>query len=184
MPMRHASRWIATVTRAGLVLLLGACAAGGTSGAPGTPDVTSGPPATATTPPPATSPQDTTRPPNPPVTGAAQGRVTVSRTGGIAGVMQVLQVEQDGSWVFTDKRRAITKSGRLTAAQRQQLVGLVTSPAFVREARMTPAGMCNDGFLYAVQVGSLVARQDDCGSSSQQPTLSAVIDLMVDATDL
>jgi hypothetical protein len=110
--------------------------------------------------------------------------VIVSRTGGLAGVMQVLRVEQDGSWVFTDKRRNTTMSGRLNDVQRQQLVGFLTSAAFAREARMTPMGVCNDGFVYAVQVGNMVARLDDCGSGGNQPTLSGVIDLLVDATAL
>jgi hypothetical protein len=167
---------------AGLVLSLVACAAPGTgsgSAATTSPAATPGAPATSDPPVPATSP------PPPPVTGPALSRVTVIRTGGIAGVMESIQIEADGSWTYVNRRGGSPKTGRLTSTQRQQLVGLLGSAAFSREARMPPvAGVCNDGFIYSIQMGDLAARYDDCGTAGQRPTLEAVVDLLVNATEL
>jgi hypothetical protein len=167
---------------AGLVLALAACAAPGTGPGPSattSPSTTPGAPATSEPPDPATSP------PGPPVTGPALSRVTVIRTGGIAGVMQSIQIEADGSWTYVDRRTGDPKTGRLTSAQRQQLVGLLGSAAFSREARMPPpAGVCNDGFIYSIQIGDVATRYDDCGNAGQRPTVEAVINLLVNATAL
>jgi hypothetical protein len=112
-------------------------------------------------------------------------RVTVTRTGGIAGVSQSLRVDPNGAWIYVDRRPVAQKSGRLTGAQLSQLVSLVTRPAFAREARMPPqAGMCNDGFIYTVTVGEFTASFDDCATTGDRPTTQAVIDLLVDATPL
>ena len=112
-------------------------------------------------------------------------RVTVTRTGGIAGVSQSLRVEPNGSWIYVDRRPVAQKSGRLTEAELRQLVSLVTGPAFAREAHMPPpVGTCNDGFIYAITFGEISARYDDCATASDRPTTAAVIDMLVDATPL
>ena len=112
-------------------------------------------------------------------------RVTVARTGGIAGVSQTLRVEPDGSWIYVDRRPVAQKTGRLAEPDFRQLVSLVTGPAFAREARMAPpVGTCSDGFIYTVTIGELTARYDDCATESERPTTASVIDLLVDATPL
>jgi hypothetical protein len=187
--MPHASQWIRTagprvLITAGLILSSAACAAGGTPQS----QVTPTPPQSATT-----SPDPTSSPPGPsqtgspapPPTGSGLSRVTVIRSGGIAGVMQSVRVDADGSWVYVDRRTGAPKSGKLSDAQRRQLTSLIAAPAFAREARMPPsAGVCNDGFIYAISVGDMTARYDDCASSGRQPTLEAVVNLLVDATAL
>ena len=185
VPMSHASRWIKAAGLCLLVpatlMLLAACAGEGTPLATPSPSVTPG--ADATTGPP--GPTATVSPGHaPPLTGPALSRVTVTRSGGIAGVNQSVRIEADGSWVYTDKRRGTSQSGRLDNAQRQRLASLVTGAALANEARLSPAGVCNDGFVYAIQVGDMTARLDDCGSTGRQPTLAAVVDLLVDATAL
>ena len=182
--MPHASRWIGTVLLVAGLGGLAACAAP-TTQAPGTPGPTTASPSASATPTPTSGPTTATTTNPPPVTGGgALGRVTVSRSGGIAGVMQTVRLEADGSWTYTDRRKGNSRSGRLTDGQRQQLLGLLAAPGFAREARMNPAGGCADAFVYAIQVGDVVARFDDCGTTNQQPTLAAIIDLVVDATAL
>jgi VCBS repeat-containing protein len=197
--MPYASRWIATsgagvtwfravslgaLIVTGLVVPLAGCATSGTGQA--TPSATASPSATptpgTTTPPPSDQPLTNTG--GPPDTGQAMSRVVVARSGGIAGVMQVLTVDTNGSWTYADKRRGTSQTGHLSSGQRQQLAGLVTSSNFVREARMSPMGTCNDAFVYSITVGSMTARFDDCDNAGRQPTMAAVINLMVDATPM
>jgi hypothetical protein len=187
--MPHASRWIRAVALGGLIpaalaLSLAACAAPGTDPlAPTSASPSTSPGAQTTSAPP--GPATTSPAPPPPPSGAALSRVTVIRSGGIAGVMQSLQIEADGSWTYVDRRSGDPKTGRLTSTQRQQLAGLLRSAAFSREARMPPpVGVCNDGFVYSIQMGGLSARLDDCGTAGQRPTLEAVVDLLVTATEL
>ena len=83
--------------------------------------------------------------------------MTVTRTGGIAGVRQTIRIAANGWWTYQDGRSGASDSGRLTATQRQLLTRLVTDPDFVREAREAPAPgiVCNDGFVYSLSVGGV-----------------------------
>src|SRR4030088_379791 len=77
--------------------------------------------------------------------------VTVTRTGGLAGVLQVLAVAADGSWTFTDRRAGTSQQGKLTTAQHQDLARLLTDPALAAESHRSPApGSCADGFRYTI----------------------------------
>lgn len=176
--MRHASGWIRAVGSAGLVLVLAACA--GTTGEPA-PVSTSATP----TPSPTSSEPVGTRSPGPPVTGPAFGPVSVTRTGGIAGVTQTVRIGADGSWTYTEGRGGTATRGRLTEAEQAQLAGLVTSAAFAQEARLRPQpGQCADMFVYTITVGEFTGRYDECPSAGQRPTLNAVVSLLVGATAL
>jgi hypothetical protein len=102
------------------------------------------------------------------VTGPAFGPVTVTRTGGIAGVMQTLRIGPDGSWTYTEGRG-----------------GALTRGPFAQEARMRPQpGQCADMFVYTITVGEFTGRYDECPSAGQRPTLNAVVGLLVGATAL
>jgi hypothetical protein len=119
------------------------------------------------------------------VTGPAFGPVTVTRTGGIAGVMQTVRIGADGSWTYTEGRGSTSTRGRLTEAERGQLASLVTSAAFAQEARMRlQPGQCSDTFIYTITVGEFTGRYDECPSAGRRPTLNAVVSLLVGATAL
>ncbi len=188
--MRYTSRWITPVMCLGLALtaVLTACGE----------DTTAGEPSIAATPsadttPSAPAPSPTAVPPSPgttagpaPTGGSSNSStVTVLRSGGIAGVMQELKIEPNGTWRFVDKRGGQSQQGLLGAAQRQQLAQLVRSPAFIAEVRQAPPpGVCNDGFVHAVTVGELSFRYEQCGGKGNRPTIDSVLRLVQGATPM
>lgn len=111
--------------------------------------------------------------------------VTVTRTGGITGAMDELMIGPDGSWTFTNRKTAATQRGRLTSPQVAQLMALVTNPALAAEARMSPPPMaCSDSFVYAISVGDLRLRYDQCGGTGKRPVTEALIAALTEATPL
>jgi hypothetical protein len=111
--------------------------------------------------------------------------VTVTRTGGLAGVMQVLAVAADGSWTFTDRRAGTSQQGKLTTAQHQDLGRLVTDPALAAESRHSPApGSCADGFHYTITFGEMSVRYDQCGTAGKRPLTDQLLALVLDATPM
>ena len=186
--MRQTSRWIGV---AGLYVLIGltglvtltACGGTQTPRAPVTPTATGSAPTPdpeITTP----GPDGSSRPPG--LTPPALVPLTVTRTGGIAGVRQTVRVATDGSWTYQDGRSGMSESGRLAAAQRQELARLLRDPALLREARRSsPPGVCSDGFVYTLNIGEMVLRyDDDCGTAGDRPVTKAALTLLMDATAL
>jgi hypothetical protein len=159
------------------VLLAATLAAGCTTSAP-----PGGSPSPART----ASPAGTASPaPSVGATTAAPQRLTVRRTGGIAGVNQTLTVEVDGSWVYTDARRPAREAGRLTPAQRDRLQQLLASPALADEIlspRSADPG-CADGFRYTLSFGRTSVDRSDCGDL-EGPTLTEIVTLLAGATPL
>lgn len=110
--------------------------------------------------------------------------VKITRTGGIAGVNQSIEIIFDGSWTYTDAKTATTETGTLTAAQRAQLLQLVSDPAFLAEMAAAPNPVaCADGFTYTVQVGQQSSSMVDCGAGGKDKT-AAVLALLADVTPL
>jgi hypothetical protein len=112
------------------------------------------------------------------------GTVTVTRTGGIAGVEHQLVISADGSWVFTDRGTGAVKRGQLTTAQRGEVVELLQSPALAAEARTGgSAAGCNDTFVYSIVVGERSLQYDQC-TAGQRPTTRQLIAALTAATPL
>jgi len=94
--------------------------------------------------------------------GAALPRITIVRTGGIAGVNDTLAVEPTGAWTATDKAGK-QRSGQLTTAQVDSLRPLAADPALAGEAGQSRApSNCADAFNYVVTVGSERIAYEDC----------------------
>jgi hypothetical protein len=151
-------RWLALATFAVVVLLTGCAqaqqggaAAGGTTG-------------------PTSSPG-----------GKAMDRVTITRTGGFAGVNQELTVMPDGGWTYTDKRSGNSQRGQLTADQMTQLGRLVSDPNFAQARAASRGASCADTFIYTVAVGDLSINFDEC-NGKDQPAVKAVIDFVSSVT--
>jgi hypothetical protein len=183
--MRYAPRWIAAVVL-GCVPVLTVAACSSTSGTAESPTTaaTSGSP--IGTPAVASPAETTTGAPRPTTRDAGKPKaVTVIRSGGIAGVMQVLQIAPDGAWTLTDKRSNRVQRGSLTEAQRAQLARLLADPALAAESRRAPpAGQCADAFVYAVTVGELSFRFEQCGDAGNRPRIDAVLNLILDVTPM
>jgi hypothetical protein len=126
-------------------------------------------------------PPVTTAPPEGAGTG---GSVSMQKSGGIAGVMQSVNIAADGSWVYTDRRSGMVRRGNLTSGQRQQITSTLANPALVREASKAGGGVCNDGFVYSIISGQIKVRYASCGGLGNQPALMAVIRAIEDATPM
>jgi hypothetical protein len=185
--MANTSRWITVAAGSAIAVgLLAGCSVPTPSA-----DVSSVPPSSATplvpptpessgsgSPAPKGQPQVSVTPQ--PVVSSAT--VKVSRSGGIAGLNQLLQINPDGSWVFTDRRSGSSKQGRLTAAQLLQLRELTSAPALLADARLpAPPIACADGITWVISVGELTVREEQCGGGNR-PAIDAVIRLVTDAT--
>ncbi len=122
---------------------------------------------------------------SPPATGhsAAAMSVQVSRTGGIAGLNQLVMFAPDGSWKFTDRKTGTSSTGQLTSAQRSQLTRLVTDPDLANEARQSPSVGCADGFVWVVTAGDLSIRHDQCMTGNHK-AIDAVLAFVTDVTPL
>lgn len=129
--------------------------------------------------------------PNPAPTGSTSGPpggglvtpVSITRTGGLAGVRQTVDISADGSWTYTDARAGASTQGRLTPAQLSALVALLTDPKLIQALsdHATPTGVCNDGFEYTLRFGSSdTFTFVDCGEMA--PPVRAVIEAVTDDT--
>lgn len=122
-------------------------------------------------------------PPPPDGAGEFNGAV-VTRTGGIIGLMQQLVIAPDGGWVYTDERSGASQQGKLTSAQRQQLLGVLANPALAAEAAKGSTGGCADAFSYTIAVENLTIQYEQCEDPSQRPVTEQLLALLVDATPL
>jgi len=107
--------------------------------------------------------------------------VSMSRTGGFAGVNQSIEIAADGTWIYTDKRTNHSEKGSLNADQRIQLLRLVSDPAFddqlIKAAKPDPS--CADGFHYTINTGGEPRSFDDCGNA---PAVTSAIAAITNAT--
>lgn len=110
--------------------------------------------------------------------------VTITRTGGLAGVMQVVAIAPDGTWTYTDKRAGDTQQGKLTTAQREDIAGIVANPSLSAEARVAAPGSCADGFVYTISAGEASMRFDQCAAAGKRPLTERLLAVVQDATPL
>ena len=114
--------------------------------------------------------------------GQLPSTVQFSRTGGFAGVNQLIIIKSDGAWTYTTKGGGAAQTGNLDSAQVTALRDLVNTPGFLTEMRQVKSDdNCADGFTYAVTVGSEAASWVDCGGAPR-PNLQKAIDLVTQAT--
>lgn len=169
-----------------LVLLVAACSsespdapetpgASPTPGASGSPDPDSSEPAGK----PSTDPQIPPPPDGTEFTGAV-----ITRTGGIAGLMQQLVIAPNGSWVYTDERSGAVEQGQLSADERQRMLAVLTNPALAAEAAKGSTGECADAFNYTVAALGLTIEYEQCGDPAQRPLTEQLIRILIDATPL
>lgn len=115
-----------------------------------------------------------------PSAGASQ--VSITRTGGLAGVNQTIVITVDGNWTYTDNRTGATQQGTITDVQRQQLLVQVADPGFAAQLLYTPiSSTCADSFHYTVNFGGQSYSIDECDYPNR-PAVAAVIATLTDAT--
>lgn len=162
--MRQTPRWLPVLLLAALAAptaLLAGCGQGGSGSTPGASasDTADSAPVSAPT-------------------------ITLTRTGGLAGVNESIEISTDGGWTYTDHRKGTSESGKLTDAQRADLANLALNPDLVTEAQQEPPGKCADAFVYSVNVAGLAVSFEHCESSAKRPVLDAVIELVTSATPM
>ena len=115
----------------------------------------------------------------PPATPALPAPVTITRTGGIAGVNQTIIIQPNGDWVFTG-RGGKKEQGTLAPSVVIGLGGVVSQPAFLDEMRLKPNGACADAFHYAVTIGTESTSFEDC--LVERPMVKQALGLISDGT--
>jgi hypothetical protein len=114
---------------------------------------------------------------------AYTGTVSVTRTGGIAGVQDTVVLDAgDGTWRRTAGRGPAT-SGTLSADRLNEVQPWLVVPVLADEAAR-PAGdqQCADAFEYTLTMEGSVVRWTDC--TPTPPTNAGnVARLLIDATD-
>ncbi|MEV4417078.1 protealysin inhibitor emfourin [Catellatospora sp. NPDC049609] len=160
-----------TAAFAALLLLVTACAPGGTASGDPSASAAASPSSAPASPSPATSPE------------MSEASVAVVRSGGIAGVNDTFIVEPSGKWTATDRSGA-AKSGQLNAQQRHELQRLAHEPKLAEESnRQRGRSKCNDAFTYTVTVsdasGQKMVGFSDCPSDENLPQTAMAIAVLV-----
>jgi hypothetical protein len=109
--------------------------------------------------PPPSGPGPAASPSSPAASAPAAGEVPIryARSGGLAGVDDVLVISPDGTATLTSRRPALHRTGRLTAAERSALTAAV-APARARAADRRPRDPHPDGFVYRVTLDTTELR--------------------------
>ncbi len=172
------ARWFGTVAVLVLTVVVAGCATptGTGSGGPpaGSPTPSGSGPAGSPSPSGGASPEA-----NPPAPAPAPARMIISRTGGFAGVQEMITIEPNGTWVYNNAKGSAADRGTLSAAQRADLLRLVSDPRFATDIRKPNAAVCNDAFQYTIQVGEMTASFEDC---ADRPAVAAVLNAIGQAT--
>ena len=122
-------------------------------------------------PPPSSAPSPSSAPPVP-----TFGVLTVTRTGGLAGVHDTWVVRPDGT-VTRAGRRGGPVTGTLGPADRAELAGLLADPA-LWTVRSSDGSRCADGFVWTLSDGTRRATLDDCGDRPAGVPLARAVDLV------
>ncbi|GAA4915765.1 hypothetical protein GCM10023223_39250 [Stackebrandtia albiflava] len=113
--------------------------------------------------------------------------LTVSRTGGIAGLAEHLTVSSDGTWTYEVARRA-PETGEFTDGEVEQLAALAWSTGFTVTSEPSGDG-CADAFVWSVTRGAATGHPeatvtgDDCGGAPNAD-FAQLITLVTEATPL
>ena len=109
------------------------------------------------------------------------GDVTLTRSGGFAGFLTTVTVQEDGVVIVVDNSEAPRES-ILPEAELHSLHGMVTSPEFAAllETYVPPEGVCCDFFFYEVtaEVGDRTIKSATADTVETPPALQQVIDLL------
>jgi hypothetical protein len=106
--------------------------------------------------------------------------VTLTRSGGLAGVNQTIVIGADGAWTYADRRSSATSSGQFTPAQVVQLAQLALDPRVAQEVLMSSGTVCNDTFHYTLSIGAQSATFEDCGQP--RPAVQAMLNFIAENT--
>jgi hypothetical protein len=102
-------------------------------------------------------------------------RISVQRSGGLAGAQDTVDVDPEGAWTATGRSGA-SSGGRLTAGQIATLRALSGDPRLAGEAGRTPRpSHCSDAFQYVLVTGTARTAYVDCPADGDQPVASMAL---------
>jgi len=104
--------------------------------------------------------------------------VEITRTGGIAGVHETLQIGADGHWTYDGTMPAT--EGQLSESVRARLAELLADPRLPTEVAAARPGQCCDRFEYELRVGD---RSYEFSEADAGPVLRDLIGLLHEHTD-
>ena len=177
------------------LLLLPLAGCGGSGGA--TPDASSLPAVSPASEPPVTSPSaESTGSPSPggnpptPATTTTPKPITspegveMVKSGGIAGISETIVVKADGTWSRVTGKGKPSATGKLTAAQMDQLQKLIADPRLEAEADRgnSGPGNCADSFEYTLHVRYRLIHYEACGQTNPPEVTKQIIALLQTAT--
>ena len=104
--------------------------------------------------------------------------LTISRTGGFAGVDESITVRSDGGWSYSANRGKPTAQGTLPAPDLAKVTQTLSDPAFGLDVRPHKQnGVCADGFTYSVSIGPETSTFDECGEGDR-PLFTALLTVL------
>lgn len=107
--------------------------------------------------------------------------VTVTRSGGIAGVQDEVTLQPEGGWRRT-ARGAAARTGTLPEAERNRVLSSMTDPALRAEmSRAVPDIACADAFEYVLVSADITVRWLEC--TPAPPVAAAVAATLLSGTD-
>ncbi|MBV6394998.1 MAG: hypothetical protein HFACDABA_00569 [Anaerolineales bacterium] len=77
--------------------------------------------------------------------------IKFTQSGGIMGLLRVIEISRDGGWTFADERAQTSARGKLSAAELDQLDELIVSLSMTASDSF---GVCADCFTYSVEIFS------------------------------
>ena len=129
---------------------------------------------------------ESTEPPQQPLPTASADWTSIkfTQSGGIMGLLRTLEISRDGAWTFTNERADQTITGKLSAAELDELSDLIDSLSIKSDKQ---SGVCADCFIYSIEIFSsgkpLTVEADDVnlGESVLGPLVDFMANLMSEA---
>lgn len=92
------------------------------------------------------------QPTQPDATPTGEWTIRMIHSGGIMGLMRVIEVSSDGTFTVVDERASKTVTDKLPATSLAALQGLVTSARF--ESQPAAPSLCADCFNYDIEIST------------------------------
>ncbi|MGH3663905.1 MAG: hypothetical protein ACRDTQ_18870 [Micromonosporaceae bacterium] len=110
-------------------------------------------------------------------------KITLTRTGGFAGVSDRIEIQPAGAWKYAEKGGR-TRTGELTDRQVSKLQSLAMDERLRTEAQHKDTRRCADGFTYQLDAGTLSMTAVDCGGFEERPAFTELVKFVKGATPM
>jgi cytoskeletal protein RodZ len=109
--------------------------------------------------------------------------LTLTKTGGIAGINTVVEVAADGGWKIEEGKQA-PQSGTLSEDQISQLEEYTgDKDLMVTDRPGGPGKQCDDSYNYILSINGKDMKTDSCGKAPNEP-FQNIVDVLHEATGI